>query len=154
MQSKSSTQTVVGLAYRPKPLQPMQTVAAAELTLEQGLVGDARGRPGNRQVTLLAASDWQTVCRELGAQLPWTLRRSNILLDGEWDWPSLSGRHLRVGEALLELTIEIDPCSRMDAQQPGLTGALTPNWRGGIGASVIEAGPVAVGSPVQLLGAE
>ncbi|MEM1264134.1 MAG: MOSC domain-containing protein [Pseudomonadota bacterium] len=147
----SERSTVLDLAIRAKPLAPMQTRSEAELTAAAGLVGDARGRPGKRQVTLLAKRDWEAVCRELGVELPWTLRRANILLDGHWDWPSLSARHLRIGDAVLELTIEIDPCSRMDAQQPGLTAALKPDWRGGIGARVIAPGYVTVGSEVRLL---
>jgi MOSC domain-containing protein YiiM len=54
----------------------------------------------------------------------------------------------------LRITGEVDPCSRMDEQYPGLTKALQPEWRGGISCTVLQGGPVALGDTVTLQPAE
>jgi MOSC domain-containing protein YiiM len=57
---------------------------------------------------------------------------------------------LRIGEIILEITGECDPCSRMEEISPGLRAALTPGWRGGRLARVIHGGHIAVGDAISL----
>jgi MOSC domain-containing protein YiiM len=45
--------------------------------------------------------------------------------------------------------IETDPCPRMDAQHPGLTAALLPEWRAGVCCRVLKGGAIRSGDPVQ-----
>jgi hypothetical protein len=37
----------------------------------------------------------------------------------------------------------------MDEQQPGLTAALTPEWRGGISCDVVKPGDIKIGDQVE-----
>lgn len=127
----------------------MQLVSLAELSSEHGLVGDCRGKPGPRQVTLLSATTWRAACEELGVELPWTERRANLLVD---DLPLFesTGAHVSIGAALLEITGETDPCQRMEAAQPGLFAALSVNWRGGVCCRVLRGGEIFPGMDVGL----
>jgi len=128
----------------------METLQSADISAATGVAGDFRGKPGKRQVTLLSARDWQAACRELGADVPWTTRRSNLFIE-DFDLPKEAGRVIGVGPVRLRTTVEIDPCSRMDEQVPGLRNALQPEWRGGVGCEVLEGGIVTVGDPVRVI---
>lgn len=129
----------------------MLEIEQVEITCENGVVPDFRGKPGKRQVTLLSLQSWQDACDELGAVLPWTYRRANILIDGLRFSAIDVGRIIRIGEAELQVMIETDPCPRMDAQHQGLTAALTPNWRAGVCCKVLKGGTVQVGDAVRYL---
>jgi len=63
----------------------------------------------------------------------------------------LIGSQVQIGNVLLEITKETDPCSRMDALQPGLKAALTPDWRGGARCKVLRKGLVSIGDKVTIL---
>ena len=141
---------LAGIARREKKRAPMETLESAEISAETGVANDSRGKPGKRQVSLLSASAWQAACDEAGVDASWTTRRSNLLIEG-MDLPKETGRIIAIGDVRLRTTVEIDPCSRMDEQVPGLTGALRPDWRGGIGCEVIVGGAVSVGDEVSLV---
>ena len=126
---------------------PIETIETAAISEEDGVEGNVR-KSRRRRVTVIAAEAWAAACRELDADLPWTLRRANLLVEGV-DLPREPGGRLRIGDVLLEVTQEVDPCALMDAQHPGLREALTPNWRGGVGCAVVEGGQVAVGDAVK-----
>ena len=126
----------------------MEELAEAAVTPERGVEGDFRGRPGRRQLVVLAAEDWADALAELGgAPSPWTVRRANLLVEGLALSRGPAAR-LRIGEVLVELTGECDPCEVMDRQRPGLRAALEPDWRGGRTARVILGGRLRVGDPV------
>lgn len=127
----------------------METVDRADVTVEAGVEGDSRGRPDERQVTVLTRESWQAACDELGQSPPWTTRRANILIEGLRMEGKL-GRTIRIGELELEITGETDPCNRMEEQVAGLRRALTPDWRGGVTCRVRRSGSVAVGDAVSL----
>ena len=146
--------TLVGIARREKKFAAMEELAEAGVTLEAGVADDSRGRrrenAGNdRQVTVMSAAAWRAVCAELDAEIPWTYRRANLLVDGI-DLKETTGARIRIGDLELEVTQEVDPCERMDAQHRGLTRALMPEWRGGVGCRILSAGTVRVGDPVTL----
>lgn len=141
---------LAGIARREHKRAPMETLESAEISIETGVANDSRGKPGKRQVSLLSASAWQAACDELGQEAPWTTRRSNLLIEG-LDLPKEAGRIIAIGDVRLRTTVEIDPCSRMDEQVPGLTNALKPDWRGGIGCEVIAGGTVSIGDEVSLV---
>lgn len=138
---------LAGVAWRERKRAPMQTLERAEISKATGVAHDFRGKPGPRQVTVLSAAAWRDACRELGEELPWTARRANLLVEGI-DLPHSTGAIIGIGPVRLLVTGEIDPCSRMDEQHPGLTAALVPDWRGGVSCAVLEGGPVAVGDDV------
>ena len=143
---------LLGIAYRDAPHQPMREIGTGYLSRAGGVEGDFRGKKGPRQVTVLCAEKWQAACAELGAELPWTTRRANLLVSGVTIGPEAVGRTLQVGTALLRVTRETDPCRRMDEQHDGLKRALTPDWRGGACCEVIGDGEIAVGYAVAFVG--
>jgi len=142
-----ATAQLLGIAIKPNRLQPMQELTAVELSIKLGLVGDSRGKPGPRQVTLLSQVAWRAACTDLGVDLPWTTRRANLLVDNLPLFQS-SGSRILIGEAVLEITGETDPCSRMEKAQPGLFEALRRDWRGGVCCRVVHGGLLALGMAV------
>ena len=135
---------LTGIARRDRKRAPMQTLEHAEISIETGVALDSRGKPGKRQVTVISAEAWRQACRELQKEIPWTTRRANLLVDGV-ELPGTIGAVLRIGAVRLLITGEVDPCSRMDEQCPGLTNALKPDWRGGVSCTVLQGGSVALG---------
>lgn len=114
-----------------------------------GLEGDARGRPGRRQVTVLARETWDEACARLGHDPGWTTRRSNLLIEGVV-LEGAAGSRLQIGDLVLEITEECDPCRVMDGAVPGLREALEPGWAGGVCCRVEQAGTIALGDEVVL----
>lgn len=143
---------VLDIAFRTKPRAPMQTKSQAMVTRVAGIDGDARGKPGKRQVTLLSFEQWQQACNELNTSSPWTIRRANLLIDNVTFDPSFVGKQVKIGQLILLVTGETDPCPKMDAQFQGLTKALEPGWRGGVCCKVLADGRVQVGDKLVIQG--
>ena len=78
---------------------PMDSVATAELEAEGGLRGNAN-RGGKRQVTIISAQRWAELMDNLGADLPPSTRRANLMVSG-LDLEQSRGRVLRVGDTRL-----------------------------------------------------
>jgi MOSC domain-containing protein YiiM len=140
---------VEDIARRKKIRAPMETLNTVTVDEKTGLAGDIRGGALKRQVTILSAEAWNSVCEELKTELPWTTRRANILVSGI-KLPQESGYQIQIGEVLLEVTRQTDPCERMDEQYLGLTNALMPDWRGGVCCSVVRGGNIMKGDKVTL----
>lgn len=141
---------LIGIALKPRPKEEMLLCEQALIEPECGLVGDCCGKPGKRQITLLNLDDWQAACATLGIDLPWYTRRANLLVDHLPLYQNTSSR-IRLGEALLEITGETDPCERMEQTHTGLLKALTPNWRGGVTCRVLQGGAIQLGMAVEIL---
>lgn len=144
---------LLGIAIRHASRSPMIEAQSIEVTPQEGLTGDFRGRPGRRQVTVLNADDWTDACDDLNVDLPWTTRRANLLISGVRFGPESVGRTLKVGDLELTITAETDPCGRMTEAHQGLREVLTPVWRGGVCCQVLAGSRIAVGDPVRLLDA-
>jgi len=147
---------LAGIARHNAPKAQIETIDSARVTLAGGIEGDHRGglkgRPYNRQVTLIEAGDWAAAIAEVGANLPWWERRANLLVDAV-DLPQRPGARLRIGaDVVLEVTDETAPCERMEALSLGLRAALTPDWRGGVLAKVISEGDICIGDAIVLEG--
>lgn len=148
---------LAGLAWRAARRQPMIEVAAGEIAVGAGLVGDHKGaRFANRAVTVLAIEDWQAALADLAVEmqrpviLPWTARRANLLVEG-LRLPRARGAILRVGEARLEVTYPTSPCARMDECFDGLRNALATGWRGGVTCRVLAGARVRRGDVVEIV---
>jgi MOSC domain-containing protein YiiM len=141
---------LAGIARRENKRAPMETLESAQISAKTGVANDSRGKPGDRQVTLLSARDWQAACVDIGQEAPWTTRRANLFIE-DFDLPKEPGRIVAIGDVRLRTTIEIKPCSRMDEQVPGLTDALQPDWRGGAGCEVLQGGTITVGDAVTVI---
>jgi MOSC domain-containing protein YiiM len=146
---------LAGIARHGRPRGPIEILDSVRVTVEAGLAGDFRGavKPGaraRRQVSLIERIDWEAAMADLGVDHHWSARRANLLVDG-LDLPQRAGALLRIGdEVALEITIECDPCSRMEQIEPGLKAALTPDWRGGALARVISGGEIRIGDVIRL----
>ncbi len=127
----------------------MEVVDEAEVSLEAGVATDSRGKPGKRQVSVLAREAWQAACSEVGAELPWVARRANLFVAGI-ELASSAGRVLRIGDVRLAVSCETEPCENMEKAHAGLEEALKPDWRGGISCRVLRAGVIRTGDPVSL----
>jgi MOSC domain-containing protein YiiM len=118
-----------------------------------GLVGDRR-RSKRRQVTVLGLEGWQEATSAAGAPgTPPSARRANVVIEGV-AVARLVGRRLRLGEAVLEVLGETDPCPKMNRVRPGLEDAMRPGLRGGVFGQVIGAGRIRVGDEVSVLAAD
>jgi MOSC domain-containing protein YiiM len=109
-----------------------------------GLDGCAHARAGTkRQVLFASAQHLEDLEVEYGRI------RENFTVEGTdvHEWPV--GQRLRVGDAVFEITMVCDPCSRMDEIRPGLQAEL--QGRRGMLARVVESGDVAAGDEIQLL---
>jgi MOSC domain-containing protein YiiM len=141
---------LLGIAVKQQRKGPVSLHDEAMINIHTGVVGDWRGKPGNRQVTLMSLADWKAACGELGVELPWQTRRANLLVD-TLPLHQSTGSRIMLGEAELEVTGETDPCERMEEAQPGLFQALAPEWRGGVTCQVIANGVIRIGMDVELI---
>lgn len=140
---------IKAIAIKNRSREAMQLIDNAQVSVENGIAGDFRGSQQQRQITILAESAWQKACAEVGADLPWTVRRANLLLDDvEFD-DSYIGQSISIGDVELVVTEETAPCSLMDAQHQGLTAALKPDWRGGVCCKVVKPGDIKIGDRVE-----
>lgn len=148
---------LIGIAWRPARLAPMQLADSIDISVASGVAGDHKGAKFKRRaVTILAREDWEAALEDLATtgaptgDLPWTARRANLLVEGV-RLPRAIGATLRVGKALLEMTYPTTPCARMDDARPGLRKALHPEWRGGVTCLVLEGGHIALGDGVEIV---
>jgi MOSC domain-containing protein YiiM len=133
---------------RAKPRAPMELRATIEVVGGAGIAGDFRGKTRGRSVTVLSQEGWDAACTALEHDLPWTARRANLLVEGI-DLREQTGRRLRIGAIVLEITGECEPCARMDGVVPGLRRALTPDWRAGVCCTVVSPGRLNLADPVR-----
>ncbi len=85
--------------------------------------------------------------RTLDMTLPWTTRRANLFVEGVAR-PQQIGGCITIGDVVLEVMQETDPCQIMERAQAGLYDALKPAWRGGVCCRVVRGGEIALGDAV------
>ena len=120
--------------------EPRERVRAIE---SQGLEGCAHASPPRREVLLAS----QEHLDELGVE-PGAIRE-NVTVAGAdvHSWPV--GQRVKVGGALLEITMVCDPCHRMDELRLGLRTLL--DGKRGMLAHVVEGGEIALGDEIEIL---
>jgi MOSC domain-containing protein YiiM len=120
--------------------EPRERVLAVE---SHGFEGCAHANPPRREVLFASKEHLDAVGVESGAI------RENVTVEGTdvHSWPV--GQHVKVGEALFEITMVCDPCHRMDELRTGLRALLED--RRGMLAHVVEGGEVAVGDEIVLV---
>ncbi|ABN59554.1 MOSC domain-containing protein [Shewanella baltica] len=142
---------LLAIAYKTVKRGPMNEVLCANVTQLSGVEKDVFGRPGKRQVTVLSKIQWQQACHSIEADLPWTTRRANLLVDDLVFSSADVGKHLQIGELRLEITGETDPCKKMEIAHVGLETALTPDWRGGVTCRVLNDAMIHLGDEITLV---
>jgi MOSC domain-containing protein YiiM len=136
--------TVVGLFVSPGRgsgrSEAHERVRAIEA---EGLEGCAHANPPRREVLLVSKEHLDAVGVEPGAV------RENVTVEGTdvQTWPV--GQQVRVGDALLEITMVCDPCQRMDDLRAGLRSEI--DGKRGMLAHVVESGEIALGDAVDLV---
>ncbi|WP_254446527.1 MOSC domain-containing protein [Ruegeria sp. HKCCD8929] len=133
------------IGLRPERRAQMRAADSVRVAAD-GLDGD-RARAGKRAVTLVQAEHLAAIGSYLGQGpvAPEVLRR-NIVVGGI-NLAALKGRELRVGEAVLRLTVICAPCSRME-EALGAGGYSAVRGHGGWCAEVVQPGLIRVGDPV------
>ena len=125
---------------------PMDPAPAAELRAGRGLAGNAdQGR--KRQVTIIERETWERLMTGLGASMPPSARRANLMVSGI-GLAGSRGRVLLVGQCRLRVAGETRPCERMDEAVEGLRAAMRADWGGGAFAEVLDDGLIHVGDAV------
>ena len=126
----------------------MDAAESAELVEGEGIMGNAN-QGGRRQVTIIEKEAWSDRMQELDASISPAARRANLLVSGI-DLKQTRGSTLQIGDCILEIMGETRPCERMDEALPGLRAAMSPDWRGGVFATVVRGGRIRQGDAVQL----
>lgn len=143
---------LIGIATHPASKAPIEQHQKIVVTLSAGLDNDFQGKKNPKtQVTLLSLKTWQRVCASVNADLNWTERRVNLLVDDMDFNESMLGQQIQVGKVLLQITAETDPCTRMDELHTGLKQALTSDWAGGIRCTVLREGTIHLDDSITLL---
>ena len=128
---------------------PMDAVERAMLKAQHGLVENT-DQGGRRQVTLLEHEGWQALMAQIGATLPPSIRRANLLLSGIRLVKSRK-RILSIGVYRIRILGETKPCERMEEACPGLQQAMYDDWAGGAFGEVLDDGEIIIGDVVRWL---
>lgn len=110
----------------------------------EGLEGCAHARTGTKRQVLFASAEHLDV---LGVEHGATKENFTVTGTDVHAWPV--GQRVGVGDAEFEVTMECDPCERMEEIRPGLQQEL--EGRRGMLARVVKTGDVAVGDEIRLL---
>jgi MOSC domain-containing protein YiiM len=137
------------IGVRPARRAPLLVVDSVRLDPEDGVQGDhyQSRTTRKRQVTLIQSEHLAAIAASLGldAVAPELVRR-NIVTRGV-NLRALKDRRFQLGEAVLEMTDECHPCSRMEAVL-GPGGYNAVRGHGGINARVICGGVVRLGDAI------
>jgi len=136
--------SVQNLFRAPKKHMPMEELREARILADLGIEGCAHARPGSGRQILLV--DRETLdAMEL---IPGILRE-NITTSGLNVNSLKIGQRIRMGEALLEVTMVCTPCNQMERIRTGLRKEL---WgRRGMLCHVLGGGVLRPGDPIEKL---
>jgi len=127
------------------PMDPTEELILIE---GKGIGSDANFGRSKRQVSVIEKEVFESIMKDLPEVEPY-MRRANVMVSGI-RLENTSGQILTLGEVRIRLHGETRPCERMDAQVPGLTAALDPNWNGGAYGVVLNDGRLCVGDEASI----
>ena len=134
--------TVQHLFRAGKHRLPMEELSEARLITDTGIAGCAHAQPGGKRQVLLVD------CETLEAMdLAPGIIRENVTTQGLAVNSLVAGQRLRVGEALLEVTLVCTPCDQMEKLRPGLRREI--RGRRGMLCLVLEGGVVRAGDRIE-----
>ena len=140
---------MVEALWRKRSLRGLMDPAdSATFVAGKGIADDANFGRSKRQVTIIEKEVFDRIRAELSDVEP-AMRRANVMVSGVKLRES-RGQVLSLGGVRIQLCGETRPCERMDAQVPGLTNALDPDWSGGAFGVVLDDGEVRVGDAAVL----
>ncbi len=143
---------LIGIATHTESEGAITTHETIKISEETGLKNDYRGSlKTETAVTLISQKSWEKACQECGAKLDWTERRANLLINDIEFNDDMIGQQVQIGNVLLEITRETNPCLRMEDLHKGLFKALAPQWRGGARCKVLRKGEIQLGDKVTVL---
>jgi MOSC domain-containing protein YiiM len=126
----------------PKKHSPMVELQEARVLANFGLQGCAHAqRGGLRQILLVDRETLETLELRPGALF------ENVTTDGLNVNGLPVGQRLRIGEALLEVTMVCTPCNQMERIRPGLRREL--RGRRGMMCRVLEGGILRPGDSIE-----
>ena len=138
----------VAALFRPRGKgEEMEALAVAEVIKDFGFKGDRKAKPGSKRQVLLL--DSETV-EEFGFR-PGELDE-NITTRGLAIGELQRGQHVRIGDVLLEVTIECPACYKLENLRPGLEAAM--RHRRGMMTVVVRGGKIHVGDAIEVLDAQ
>ena len=134
---------IIHLQLKPAEGEPMRVVDQVEAIADRGLRDDANAGRSKRQVLIIE--------RELldEFQLPIGDVRENITVEGLQLAGTPAGVRMRVGQALLEVTLDCAPCEFIEGKRPGLRKAM--EGKRGTLFKVIEGGEIRVGDAIEVV---
>jgi len=135
--------TIVGLFIAPGKGVPMQSRQSVTAITGLGLEGDWHARQESKRQVLLM--DEETLI-EFG--LPPGRVRENITTHGIALKTLERGTQLRIGEAVLEITLPCTPCEFIDEIRPGLREKM--RGQRGMLARVVQGGKIKIGDAVEV----
>jgi MOSC domain-containing protein YiiM len=150
----AATPHVVSIVYRPRDAGrpqdhfarvPLERVRLVEF---QGIEGDAKGSATNRQLNVMCAEVVEQL-RDEGFKADPGELGEQIVIAGVAADSLVPGARLRLGEAIIEVTLPRTGCARFEMIQ----GKPKESAKGRLGvmARVVTTGEAAVGDPVELL---
>ncbi len=140
---------VLALALRSARRGPMELVESVTATENGGIEPNHEVKP-HRGITFISSEQWAEVQRELNQpDLPWHTRRANVLVEG-LVMSDLIGKTVQVGDVVVEVKKETEPCGLMDELHSGLRKTLEPACRGGVHGQVIQGGAFKVGDAISV----
>jgi MOSC domain-containing protein YiiM len=135
---------VIALFRAPRRCWPMEELSEAQAVQDFGLEGCAHGRPGSKRQILLV--DHETLD---ALELRPGMIRENITTRGLNVNGLKEGESLRVGEAVLEVSMVCTPCGQMDDLRPGLRREI--RGRRGMLCRVVQGGRIRQGDALEKL---
>ncbi len=138
---KATEPHIVNIFRSQEAGEPMLGVDAVDVVADHGFKGDRKGRPGSKRQVLLmdieTISEYDLVPGDL---------EENITTQGLNVKDLKRGQHVKIGDAVLEITIERPTCHKFDVLRPGLGEELS--GRRGKMTRVISGGTIQVGDTI------
>lgn len=144
--NEAAAPRVRGLFITPKRGEPARALDSAEIVLNHGLAGDAHARPSSDRQLLLM--DAETLAE---LDLPAGVLKENVTTAGVPLHKLPSGQRLKIGSAVVELTMHCRPCADLNDIRPGLAREII--GRRGVLARVVRGGRARLGDEIEIIDA-
>lgn len=140
-------------APQPRPPDHYARVPVERVTLveNRGIKGDVKGRPGTRQLNIMAAETLAELAAEGFKTGPGEMGEQVVVAGIDPNTVAV-GTRVQIGEAVVEVTIPRTGCDRFESIQ----GKPKQSVKGRLGVlvRVVAGGEVAVGDAVRVLPAD